>query len=55
MKILIEKTDEKHTMSTSQLMKELMHYNIKAERKSIYSDIELLTGYGLDIIYEKGK
>lgn len=55
MKILMEKTDEKHTMSTHQLINELLYYGIKAERKSVYSDIELLIFYGIDIICVKGR
>jgi len=50
MDILREKTDEDHPMSAAELCQELGEYNIDAERKSIYSDIEVLQDYGMDII-----
>lgn len=53
--ILFEKTDELHPLSTNDLIAELDKYGISAERKSIYSDIEELTYYGLDIIKVGGK
>lgn len=55
MEILLNKTDENHPLTTQQLIKELGCYGIEAERKSIYTDIEALTLYGLDIINKKGK
>ncbi|MDK2798935.1 MAG: hypothetical protein PWQ70_554 [Clostridiales bacterium] len=55
MKILLEKTDEKHPMTVKEIIEELGNYDISAERKSIYSDIEILTSFGLDIICEKGR
>ena len=54
MKILHEKTDEDHVMTASELMAALSEYGISAERKSIYSDIEALQAYGLDIVQQKG-
>ncbi|MEE1314545.1 MAG: WYL domain-containing protein [Faecalimonas sp.] len=53
MKILLEKTDEQHGLSMKQILDELKAYDIAAERKSIYSDIECLRLYGLDIIGEQ--
>lgn len=53
MKILLEKTDETHSITMSDILSELKLYGIQAERKSIYSDIENLCQYGLDIIGEK--
>ena len=55
MKILHEKTDEDHVMTASELMAALSEYGISAERKSIYSDIEALQAYGLDIVQQKEK
>lgn len=49
MKILNEKTDETHSVTMADILKELSNYGITAERKSIYSDIELLKQYGLEI------
>lgn len=50
MKILMEKTDESHSLTMAELISELEGYGISAERKSIYSDIESLRQYGMDII-----
>lgn len=52
-KILMEQTDENHPMNTSQLLEELEKYDIYAERKSIYTDIDALVDYGYDIINKK--
>ncbi|MFI3209264.1 MAG: WYL domain-containing protein [Eubacteriales bacterium] len=53
--ILYEKTDETHVLNTAQLIEELGRYGIEAERKSIYTDIEALMQYGVDIICQRGK
>lgn len=55
MKILMEQTDEQHPMTVNELIEELTKYDITAERKSIYTDIELLIEFGLDIICLKGR
>ena len=49
LKIFTEQTDDNHCLSTAQLITALAAYDIKAERKSIYSDIEALQQYGIDI------
>ncbi|MEG2378117.1 MAG: WYL domain-containing protein, partial [Clostridia bacterium] len=49
MKILLEKTDEEHILSVAEMICALAQYGICAERKSIYSDIEALRIYGIDI------
>lgn len=53
--ILQEKTDNNHKISTGDLINELEKYDISAERKSIYSDIETLCDLGYDIEFDKGK
>ena len=53
MKILLEKTDETHSITMREILESLEAYGVIAERKSIYSDIENLRSYGLDIIGEK--
>lgn len=53
MKILLEKTDETHSITMSEIIDSLDAYNISAERKSLYNDIENLRVYGLDIIGEQ--
>ena len=54
MQILKERTDENHLMSAADLCNALEEYGITAERKSIYSDIEALQDYGMDIVQKKG-
>lgn len=53
-KILLECTDEAHTMSAADICAELGKYDISAERKSIYNDIAVLQDFGLDIVQVKG-
>ncbi len=53
MKILLDKTDETHSITMQEIISLLETYGICAERKSIYSDIESLRLYGMDIIGEK--
>ena len=54
LQILRERTDENHIMSATDLCKALEEYGISAERKSIYSDIEALKTFGIDIVQKKG-
>lgn len=49
MRELLEKTDEKHPLSTSELVSMLEKNGISAERKSVYHDIETLKKFGMDI------
>lgn len=53
MKILMEYTDEKHSLTMEEIKSKLQLYDISAERKSLYNDIENLRLYGLDIIGTK--
>lgn len=55
LKILYEKTDEEHTITVPEIIKELSKYGVSAERKSIYDDIECLKLFGIDICVEKRK
>ncbi len=55
MKIMLEKTDETHGLTTEEIKKELARYGISAERKSLYDDLRVLEVYGLDICSEKTK
>lgn len=50
MKILLERTDETHSITMPEIIDALAAYDICAERKSLYSDIENLRVYGLDVI-----
>ena len=53
--ILKEYTDEEHAISTSELISKLEQYDIKVERKTIYSDIETLNDFGYDILSSRQK
>lgn len=53
MKILLEQTDETHSITMSEIITALKSYGIRAERKSIYSDMENLRLFGMDIIGEQ--
>ena len=50
MKILLEETDEDHDLTLNEIVEKLKAYNVTAERKSLYNDIENLRTFGLDII-----
>lgn len=54
-KILEEYTDEEHMLTTPEIIEKLNLYGIEAERKSIYTDIENLIHYGMDIIKVEGR
>ncbi|MBQ9988330.1 MAG: WYL domain-containing protein [Clostridia bacterium] len=55
LKMLMEQTDEEHPLSMTQILAQLENQGIRAERKSVYDDIEALRLYGLDILMTKGK
>ena len=55
MKILLERTDEDNLLSVADIISALVVYEITAERKSIYSDIELLRQFGIDILTRRDK
>ena len=50
---LIKDTDEEHGITVTEIIEYLESRDIKAERKSIYNDLDTLGNYGLDIIKEK--
>lgn len=49
-----ENTDENHVVTTPQLIAYLNSNDIKAERKSIYDDVETLIEFGFDIVKTGG-
>lgn len=53
--MLMEQSDEEHPLSTPEIIAVLAQQGISAERKSIYSDVEALMNYGMDIIKVEGK
>lgn len=52
-KILLEKTDKNHYLTMLEILDALKERGIKAERKSIYNDIDMLRELGLEIINHK--
>ena len=54
-KILLENTDEEHTITVPEMIAELDKLGISAERKSIYDDLEYLRLFGLDICSRKSR
>lgn len=55
LKILTEQTDEQHPMPMPVLLEKLKAEEISAERKSIYSDINCLIDFGVDIVFDPAK
>lgn len=55
LKILMENTDEEHPLTVNQIIELLKGYDIDCERKTVYSDLELLTVFGVDIVCVKSK
>lgn len=52
---LLERTDEDHPVTVQEMIDELARWDISAERKSIYADMEELRQMGLDVQCRKGK
>jgi len=55
LRLLLEETDEKHPLTVPQMIDALERAGISAERKSIYSDLEELRLFGLDLVCTRGK
>ena len=55
MQYLMRHSDESHPVSVAQIIAELEKHGISAERKSIYSDIEALRDFGVDILPCRGR
>jgi predicted DNA-binding transcriptional regulator YafY len=54
-RILLEQTDEQSVLTAQELCDALAAYDMPANRKSIYGDIEALRQFGLDITLRPGK
>lgn len=54
-RMLEERSDYQHPLSMQDILNELEANDIKAERKSIYSDMEMLERFGMDIMYTREK
>lgn len=56
MDIMLERTDERHMLNASQLCAILeREYGIPTDRRTIYTEMDVLDKYGLEIIQKKGK
>lgn len=53
--ILIEQSDEEHPVNTDEIIRQLKRHGITAECKSIYSDIDALVRFGMDIVCKRGR
>ncbi len=54
-RMLLRQTDEDHPITVPQIIQRLAREDIKAERKSVYDDLEALRLFGLDVQSRKGK
>ncbi len=52
-RIMLEKTDDEHKLTMPQILQALEAYDVTADRKSIYDDMEALRVLGIDVIGEK--
>ena len=48
-KIMLEKTDENHPLTITEIKDMLAGYGIQTERKALYNDLDVLEAFGLDI------
>ena len=56
MEILLERTDDEHMLNASELCMILdQEYGISTDRRTIYTEMEILDKFGLDIQQKKGK
>jgi len=55
MEALLRESDEEHPLSMEDLLCFLAEKGIRAERKSVYSDIETLQAFGLDVHGTRGR
>ena len=55
MKVLLEETDEAHTLTVNRLIAMLAAQGVSAERKTVYDDIETLRQFGMDIVMDRSR
>ena len=53
MQIMLEKTDDAHSLTMPQILAELEKCGVTAERKSIYTDLQDMEKFGVEIIKEQ--
>lgn len=52
-RIMLDKTDDVHSLTMPQIMTELEKYDVTAERKSVYQDFQDMEKLGIEIIKEQ--
>lgn len=52
---MLRESGENRVFSMQEILSGLMEYGIKAERKSIYDDIETLRDFGMDVRFKRGR
>ena len=52
-RIMLERTDDEHALTMPQIQKALEEYDVTADRKCLYDDLEALKFMGMDVIGEK--
>lgn len=56
LKILLEKTDEEHTLNASGIIRELQKYHVEIDRRTVYADIEILNTFDeIEILKADGR
>lgn len=53
MQVMLEKTDDEHSLTLNQILEELDKYGVTAERKSIYTDFQDMEKFGIEVIKEQ--
>ena len=51
-KVLAEETDDDHGLTSRDIISRLNSYEVTADRKTLYRDLDELERFGLDIIHE---
>ena len=49
-RIMLEKTDDEHMITMPEIQEALKAYDVTADRKSLYDDLEALRVLGIDVI-----
>ena len=49
-KILMEESDEQHGLTMAEIIEKLNAYDVSADRKTLYLDLEELRRYGMDVL-----
>ncbi|MBR3473715.1 MAG: WYL domain-containing protein [Oscillospiraceae bacterium] len=55
LRFLQRQSDEQHPVTMQQMIEELARWDISAERKSLYDDLEALRSFGADVVAQRGR